>query len=95
MFECCPTGSRRANSHFVVCNQLLNKYGEALAHRKCASTMAKSGLIRLDGTSIIYFVFLHKVSRVVACCEFVVVCFGQLLNEKSKILKMGEVLQNS
>ena len=54
MFECCPTASRRANSHFVVCNQLLNKYGEALAHRKRASTMGKSGLTRLDGTSMIF-----------------------------------------
>ena len=32
----------------IVCNRLLNKYGEALAHRKYDSTMGKSDLIRLD-----------------------------------------------
>ena len=30
----------------------LGKYGEALAHRKCGSTMDKSGLIRLDPITI-------------------------------------------
>ena len=34
-------------------NRLLNKYGEALAHRKYGSAMGKSGLIRLDGRAII------------------------------------------
>ena len=60
--------SRRATCHPVVRNQSLKKYGEALAHGKRGSTIAKSGLIRLDGNSIICFLFFHKVGRVAACC---------------------------
>ena len=56
--------------------QLFDKYGEALAHGKCGSTMVKSGLIRHDGNSMTYFLFLQQVGCVVTRRALVLVRFG-------------------